>query len=199
MSDDSDRDRDRDRNPDPDRDRKRDADAGAGEGESEGERAGDGESEGERAAGTFLVTAVDEGSAVLLDVDGGRVHTLSENPDLERHDAVRGVLAADAMGVTWSLVEERERWTVSMGESDESPTTMARELAAEQDVGELTRRERAGEGELHVITVPADRTADAVADVLADTEGVLARVARLGVARAEVRSEPGVVVVRYLP
>jgi hypothetical protein len=154
---------------------------------------------GERAAGTFLVTAVDEASAVLLDVAGGRVHTLSENPGLERDDAVRGVLLADATGVTWSVAEEHERWTVSVGESDESPTAHARELAAEQDVGELTRRERAGEGELHVITVPEDRTADAVADVLADREGVLARVARLGVARAEVRSAPGVVVVRYLP
>ena len=57
---------------------------------------------------------------------------------------------------------------------------------------------RAGEGELHVLTVPEDGTTDAVADVL-DDEETLARAARLGVRRVEVRGESGVVSVRYLP
>jgi len=35
--------------------------------------------------------------------------------------------------------------------------------------------------------------------VLADREATLSRAARLGVARVEVRSEPGVVSVRYMP
>jgi hypothetical protein len=63
----------------------------------------------------------------------------------------------------------------------------------------VTRRERAGTGELHVLTVPEERTGAAVEDVLADREATLSRAARLGVARVEVRSAPGVVVVRYLP
>ena len=64
---------------------------------------------------------------------------------------------------------------------------------------ELTRRERAGTGEIHVLTVTESDTEAAVADVLADTEGLRSRAARLGVERVVVRSAPGVVCVRYLP
>jgi hypothetical protein len=83
--------------------------------------------------------------------------------------------------------------------SEESPTAHSREIAADQSVGDLTRKERAGTGELHVISVPEGGTDEAVQDVLSDREGTLSRAARLGVARVEIRSEPGVVVVRYLP
>ena len=150
--------------------------------------------------GVFLVTHADEDSAVLKDVDRGQVHTLSENPGVERHDAVEGVVAPDPpLNVTMRLVEVRERRSLSLGESAEPPTTHEREMAAEQDVGELTREPRAGVGELHVISVPEDETERAVADVLDDEEATLSRAARLGVNRVEVRSEPGVVSVRYLP
>lgn len=153
----------------------------------------------EQTEGTFLVTAADDGSAVLKDVDDGQVHPLASNPDVERGDVVEGVVASDPpLNVAWRLVEANERRSLAVAESDEPPTAQARELAADQAAGELTRRERAGEGELHVVSVPADDTADAVADVL-DDEATLARAARLGVARVEVRSEPGVVVVRYVP
>jgi hypothetical protein len=66
-------------------------------------------------------------------------------------------------------------------------------------VGELSRKERAGTGELHVMTVPEEATEAAVDDVVEDREATLVRAARMGVARVEVRSEPGVVVVRYMP
>jgi hypothetical protein len=49
-----------------------------------------------------------------------------------------------------------------------------------------------------VLTVPDDGTEQAVADVLED-EATFSRAARLGVGLVEVRSEPGVVSVRYLP
>ena len=154
----------------------------------------------DRTEGTFLVTHAEEESALLRDVDSGRVHTLSSNPGVEVGEAVEGVLAPDPpMHVTWSLVDVAERHPLSVEESDESPTGNALDVAAEQDAGELTRIERAGTGELHVITVPEDRTEEAVADVLEDRETTLARAARLGVRRVEVRSAPGVVVVRYLP
>ncbi|MFC6824074.1 DUF5812 family protein [Halopelagius fulvigenes] len=154
----------------------------------------------ERVEGTFLVTAADDDSAVLKDVETGQVHTLSSNPGVERHDAVEGVVSPDPpMNVSYQLVEMRERRPLSLEVSDESPTARARDIAADQPVGELTREERAGTGELHVITVPEETTDEAVSDVADDEEGTLSRAARLGVNRVEIRSEPGVVVVRYMP
>jgi len=149
---------------------------------------------------TFLVTAADEGSAVLADVDDGQVHTLADNPGVDVGEAIEGTVAPEPpLEVAWRLVDVAERWTISIEESDESPTTLEHDLAGEQAVGELTRRERAGTGEIHVLTVGEADTDDAVADVLEDTEGLRSRAARLGVERVVVRSAPGVVSVRYLP
>ncbi|MFB6154784.1 MAG: DUF5812 family protein [Haloferacaceae archaeon] len=157
-------------------------------------------SESEQSAGTFLVTSADGESAVLKDVDTGQVHALSSNPGLERFEAVEGVVSPDPpMNVTWSLVEVDERWQLTLERSDESPTRHVRDVAGDQQEGELTRIERAGTGEIHVVTVPEETTAQAVEDVLADEEATLQRAARLGVARVEVRAAPGVVSVRYVP
>jgi hypothetical protein len=152
----------------------------------------------ERVTGTFLVAEADDGGpAVLQDAERGRVHTVADAPDLAAGEAVVGELATDD-GVTWRVAETTERWAVSVGASDEPPTGQARERASDE-VGDLVRVERAGEGELHLITVPEDGTDRAVQDVLADETGLRARAARLGVRRVEVRSTPGLVVVRYLP
>jgi hypothetical protein len=151
--------------------------------------------------GTFLVTHADADSAVVRDVDAGQVHTLANPPaDLEAGDVLEATLAPEPpMEVTWRVVDERARRHVTAAASEEPPTTQERELAAGQSVGEVTREERAGTGEIHVISVPEGDTDDAVADVL-DDEETLARAARMpGVNRVEVRSEPGVVSVRYLP
>jgi hypothetical protein len=149
--------------------------------------------------GTFLVTAADD-AAVLSDVDDGQVHTLATNPGVEVGEAIEGTVAPEPpMEVAWRLVDVSERWSISVEESSESPTTLERELAEGQAVGELTTRERAGVGEIHVLTVTEDRTDAAVADVLDDTAGLRERAARLGVKRVVVRSAPGVVSVRYLP
>ena len=129
--------------------------------------------------GRFLVTHADERSAVLKDVDGGQVHTLTENPGVESGD-----------------LETRRNLTVE--ESPEPPTRQERELAADQPTGEVIKRERAGEGEIHVLPVPEEQTEAAVEDVLND-EATLVRAARLQVERVEIRSETGVVSVRYLP
>jgi len=150
--------------------------------------------------GTFLVTAADDESAVLADVDDGQVHTLAANPGVEVGEAVEGTVEPEPpMGVAWRLVDVADRWTISVEESSESPTAFERELAAEGAVGELTKRDRAGTGEIHVLTVSEAETEAAVDDVLDDTEGLRSRAARLGVGRVVVRSEPGVVSVRYLP
>ena len=154
---------------------------------------------GDRKEGTFVVTHVDEGTAVLQDVNSGGVHTLAENPDLEPYEVLEATLAVQPqMEVVWTVAELRDRRTVDVEHSPEQPTQQARELAADQDVGELTTRERAGEGEVHVISVPPERTEQAAADVVED-ETTLTRAARLGVRRVEVRAAEGVRGVRYLP
>lgn len=167
---------------------------------SDGGAAPDDGGGGDRERGTFLVTAADEDSAVLRNVESGRVFTLSSNPGVELHDAVTGAVAPDPpLEVTWRLVEIDRRWRVALERSEESPTAKSAELAAEQDVGDLARMERAGTGEVHVLTVPPERTDQAVTDVLDDEEVTRARAARLGVNRVEVRAADGVVSVRYVP
>ncbi|AUX08860.1 hypothetical protein AArcSl_1227 [Halalkaliarchaeum desulfuricum] len=149
---------------------------------------------------TFLVTHADEESAVLRDVADGQVHTLESNPGLSEGEAVEGIVSPDPpLGVTWQLVGVEARRSLTIEESDEPPTARERELAAAQPVGELTREQRAGTGELHVITVEESETEAAIADVLDDRETTLSRAARLGVSRVEIRSEPGVISIRYLP
>jgi len=154
----------------------------------------------DRTEGTFLVTAAEESSAVLKNVETGQVHTLSSNPGVEHGDVVEGTVAPDPpMNVSYQLIETESRWSVPIERSPEPPTAHSTELAADQDVGDLTREPRAGTGEVHVLTVPEDDTDDAVADVLGDAEQLRAWAARLGVDRVEIRWEPGVVSVRYLP
>lgn len=149
---------------------------------------------------TFLVTHVEPESAVLKDVHDGQVHTLRSNPDLDVDDAIEATLAPDPpMNVTYRAVEVTERWSLSIERSEEPPTVHERELAADQPVGELVREPRAGIGEIHVLTTPEASTERAVTDVVEDRESTLSRAARLGVNRVEIRSEPGVVSVRYLP
>jgi hypothetical protein len=150
---------------------------------------------------TFLVTHADDGSAVLHDTADGQIHTLATNPGLDAGDAIEGTIApAGPMELAWELVEMDAQRSLSTEHSEEPPTGQEREIAAEQATGELTTRERAGVGEIHVLTVPEERVPGAVDDVL-DDEATLMRAARLGVNRVEVRSdtEAGVVAVRYLP
>jgi hypothetical protein len=149
--------------------------------------------------GTFLVTQADEASAVLQDVHTAQIHTLAGNPGLDRHEVIEATLKTEPpMEVVWTVAEIADRRTVEITTSPEAPTTQAREIAADQDVGELTTRERAGEGEVHVISVPPERTDEAAEDVVEDG-ATLTRAARLGVQRVEVRAADGVVSVRYLP
>jgi hypothetical protein len=150
-------------------------------------------------SGTFVVTHADDDSAVLKDVDDGQVHTLSSNPGVAAGDAVEATVAAEPpLEVTWTVVEVEERRSMSVEVSDLSPTTQEKEIAGDQAEGEMTRQERAGEGEIHVFTLPPGETDEAVRDV-ADDEATLTRAARLGVERVEIRAENGVLSVRYLP
>lgn len=157
--------------------------------------------------GTFVVTHTDEASAILQGAGDGQVHALQGNPDLSPGDVIEATVEpVPPTEAAWQIVEIEERRDVSVERSDEPPTEQELEVAADQPVGDLTRVERAGTGELHVITVPAGGVEEAVEDVLDDEAGLVSRAARLGVNRVVVRSaeeqggEPhGVVSVRYLP
>ena len=149
--------------------------------------------------GTFVVTEADPESAILRDVNDGQIHTLGSNPGLAIDEAIEATLAAEPpMEVVWNVEAITRQFTVSVEESAEPPTQQALDLAADQPVGEVATRERAGTGEVHVLTVPEENTEAAVADVL-DDDATVERAARIGVERVEIRSEPGVVSVRYLP
>jgi len=150
-------------------------------------------------SGRFLVTNADEDSAILRDAEQGQVHTLEANPGVEAGDVLDAtVRAVPPMAVTYEVIEVDERRTIPVEHGDEPPTRQEQDIAAEQSVGELTRQERAGVGELHVLTVPEDGTEEAVADIR-DDEATVERAARLDVNRVEIRSTAGVVSVRYLP
>lgn len=155
----------------------------------------------EEKTGTFLVTHAEEGSAVLRDVVSGQVHTLSENPGVSEGDALEATLAPEPpMEVTWAVVGVEERRTIDVAESEEPPTRQEFDIAADQPEGEVTRQERAGTGEIHVMTVASERVEQAVSEVIED-EATLSMAAKLGVDRVEIRSDEaeGVVSVRYLP
>ena len=148
---------------------------------------------------TFLVAEADEESAILTDVSDAQVHTLSENPGLGVGDVLEATVAPDPpMGVTYSVVDVAERKQIPVEVSDEQPTQQARSMAADLAEGELATTERAGVGEVHVLSVPADTVEDAVADVR-DDEQTVARAARIGIERVEIRSGADFLSVRYLP
>jgi hypothetical protein len=147
--------------------------------------------------GRYLATHTDDDAAVLRDVDSGQVHTLSENPGLETGDVLDGTVAPDLpMEITYSVVSVERRRQISVEVSEEPPTAQERDLAGE--IGAVTRRKRAGTGEIHVIAVPEAETDAAVAEIQTDKE-TLARAARLDVNRVEIRHTSGVVSVRYMP
>ncbi|MFB6201953.1 MAG: DUF5812 family protein [Halorhabdus sp.] len=149
--------------------------------------------------GTFVVTHVDEESAVLTDVADAQVHTVADHPDLAEGEVIEAQLRPEPpMEVTWELHAVETRREIPVERSPERPTKQAREIASDQDVGAVTRRERAGEGELHVLTVPPSETDRAVEDVRTD-DATVRRAARLGVDRVEIRATDGVLSVRYLP
>jgi hypothetical protein len=146
---------------------------------------------------TFLVTAADEETATLRDVVDQQVVTLSENPGLSDDDVIEATVEPEPpLEVAYQVVDVERQWQIPVARSDLEPTTLSKEIATEQSVGDITKRERAGEGEFHVLTVP---DAQAAAEDVLDDVATLERAARLGVDRVEVRVGEEIVSVRYLP
>ncbi len=162
----------------------------------------------ERTRGTFVVLRADDATAMLRSVEG-QVVTLdrsgedaaggdgeSDGPVLVRGAVIEGVVESGPAGVTYRLTEVADSRVVELVDSDLTPTTRSREAAAELPEGDMERFERAGEGEVHVLSVPDSDAA--AAEILAD-DATLERAARLGAVRVEVRRGDGMVSVRYLP
>ena len=152
--------------------------------------------------GTFVVLRVDEATAMLRSTEGQVVTLDREATDgtrlsgLARGDVLEATVETGPAGVVYRLREVAERRRVEVIDSDLTPTTRSREVAADLPEGGIERFERAGEGEVHVLSVPdADRAA---ADVL-DDDATLERAATVGAVRVEVRRGDGLVSVRYLP
>ncbi len=146
--------------------------------------------------GTYIVTHVDEESAVLEDVHDGQVHAVTSNPGFDPGDVVEATLTPEPpMGVTWTIDVTAHR-TISIEIVDDSPGERARTLAAEMSPEEPLARARLDDGELHVLSVPPDRTDDAITDVVED-DATRRRAARLGASSVEVRADAGVLDIRY--
>ena len=146
--------------------------------------------------GTFLVTAADEGSAVLRDVDGGQVHTLASNPGVEEGDVLEATVAPEPpLEVTWTVTDVDARRSIRVERVADRPTGRAREAGRDLAPGDVVALD-SDEGETHVIAVPVDRTDEAAAEVAGD-EGTLERAAAIGAERVTVRAADGVVSVRY--
>lgn len=151
--------------------------------------------------GTFVVTHAESESAVVRDVETAQVHTLASNPGLEIHDVLEATVAPDPpLEVTWQVVEVADRRRIDLVDSDLEPTQHAKELATDAAVGDLVTEQRAGTGEIHVLSLPESEVESAANDVLEDEETVC-RAARLEAVRVEVRrsADDGVLSVRYLP
>lgn len=151
--------------------------------------------------GTFVVTHAESESAVVRDVDTAQVHTLASNPGLEVHDVLEATVVPEPpLEVTWEVIDVAERRAIDLVDSDLEPTRRAADLAAEAEIGDLVKEERAGTGEIHMFRVPEGEVEAAARDVLEDEE-TIARAARLEAVRVEVRrsADDGVVSVRYLP
>jgi hypothetical protein len=158
----------------------------------------DGEATQEHAEiSSYLVTHAEAASAVVRDVVTGQVHTLAEHPSLHAGEVLQATVRPEPpLGVTSRIASLEERRDVPVAVSDEPPTAHERSMAGE--LGEVNRFERAGTGEIHVMRVPADTLEETVEDLQSDEE-VIARAARLGVDRVEIRCESQLLAIRYLP
>jgi hypothetical protein len=143
--------------------------------------------------GTYLVTETDEESAVLQDIDSGRVYTLTENPGLESGDVAEATLTAvPPMEAVWE-VDEMSVQKVTVDRISETPSEEAQKAVAGLEEGTLRRMEREW-GELHAIAVP---NAEAAVEDVATDDSTAVRAARIGATKVEVRAGDGVVSVRY--
>jgi hypothetical protein len=152
------------------------------------------------ATGSFLIVSADDSASVLRDVNSGQIYTVRHTCSLTESSVVTAEIETEPpLHSTYTITEITEERTIEIERSEQPPTAASQSKAAEQSVGELTRTERAGRGEIHVITVPTTRTETAVADILDDTQSLRERAGRIGVSRVEIRAAGNTVSIRYMP
>ncbi len=156
-----------------------------------------GAEDGDRIAGRFVVDEAGE-SAILRDVESGRVFTLAEHPGFVPGEVVDATLAPRRpLGIAYSVVSVAATRTIPVELSDRAPTERAQTAGAELAVGESARIELADGGEAHVVGVEPDRVEERAAEL---AEGSLRETAaRLDAERVELRYDQagGLVSVRY--
>jgi len=145
--------------------------------------------------GTFLVVEADTESAVLRAVDTGQVVTLSDDPGVAAGEVIDATVEPDETGIAYTATVEGRR-DIVVEAVDDPPDDRAVAAADDADPGEVRILDGSGKT-VHVLPVPPDQTVDAVRDILEDAATV-ERAARLGTDGVEVRSERGLVAVRYI-
>lgn len=157
----------------------------------------------EEVTGTFYVKYAQDESVTLHEIDTAQICTLVENPGFERHEIIEGTVKAQPpMGVSYLVEELDDQYTIPVEHSSEAPTTHVREIATEElGEGDAIAIEREGKGEIHILNVAAEQTADTAAE-LRDDETTYKNAARYAdVSRVEIRTDDdnGVVSIRYMP
>ena len=157
-----------------------------------------GAEDGDRIAGRFVVDEADE-TAILRDIESGRVFTLAEHPGFAPGEVVDATLAPRRpLGIAYSVVSVAATRTIPVELSDQAPTERAQMAGTELTIGESARIELADSGEAHIVGVESDRAGERAAEL---AEGSLKETAaRLDAERVELRYDEasGLVSVRYL-
>ena len=159
----------------------------------------DGDAEdGDRIAGRFVVDEAGE-SAILRDVESGRVFTLAEHPGFASGEVVEATLAPRRpLGIAYSVISVAATRTIPVGLSDRALTERARTAGTELAVGKSARIELDNGGQAHLVAVEPDRAEERAAELAEDSLRETA--ARLDAERVELRYDEaaGLVSVRYL-
>jgi len=155
----------------------------------------------EEVTSRFYVKHTEDVAVTLHEIDSEQIYTLIENPGLETHQILDATIAENPpLGVSYVLEEIHSEETIPVEYSDEPPTRQVQQIVTDMEHGQAVAIEREGEGEIHVLHVDPDDTADA-AEGIDDDETTYKNAARYGIDRVEVRTdeEEGIVSIRYLP
>lgn len=152
----------------------------------------------ESTTGTFLVTHTDDDSGILQDIHSRQVYPLAECDSLAEGELIEGTITPQPpLEVAWQIEHVTRQYAVDIVVQSDSPSDQAVDLAGRTEPGDLAREPLASGGELHVLVVDPDQVDEAIDDVRDDLETV-ARAARLGADRVELRAGDGFLSVRYL-
>jgi len=155
----------------------------------------------EEVTSRFYVKHTEDVAVTLHEVGTEGIYTLVENPGFDVHEILDATIVENPpLGVSYLLEEIHERETIPVEYSDQPPTRQVQQLVTEMDRGQAAAIEREGEGEIHILHVDPEDTAD-TAEYVDDDETTYKNAARYGVDRVEVRidEEQGIVSIRYLP